>query len=134
MNELLKDISAKIPYGPLKADFEGGIIDIIAINSYGEIYPDRVNYTLPANEVKPYLRPMSSMTEEERKEMTDEIQKDEISPYGEIKSSGVDNLLLCCVRQAKNLIDWLDKNRFDYRGLIEKELALEALEGMYKTE
>ena len=31
-------------------------------------------------------------------------------------------------------IDWLNKHHFDYRGLIEKGLALEAPEGIYKTE
>ena len=33
-----------------------------------------------------------------------------------------------------NLYDWLNAHHFDYRGLIEKGLALEAPEGMYKTE
>ena len=33
-----------------------------------------------------------------------------------------------------NLIDWLNKHNFDYRGLIEKGLALEAPEGMYNLE
>jgi hypothetical protein len=31
-------------------------------------------------------------------------------------------------------VDWLNAHRFDYRGFIEKGLALEAHEGMYKTE
>ena len=33
-----------------------------------------------------------------------------------------------------NSIDWLNENMFDYRGLIEKGLALEAPEGMYTKE
>ena len=32
-----------------------------------------------------------------------------------------------------NVLDWYNKNHFDYRGLIEKGLALEATEEMYKT-
>ena len=119
MNELLKDISAKASYGPLKADFEGGIIDIIGTNSYGEIYPDRVNYTLPVDEVKPYLRPMNSMSEEEKMEyltLTRLQYNENEEPYREITIES---------------IDWLDKNRFDYRGFIVKGFALEAKEGMY---
>ena len=75
-------------------------------------------------EIKPYLRPMSSMTEEERKEIGEAIKKDRISPYGEIKLSGVDNLLLAAVNGATNLIDWLNAHHFDYRGLIERGLAI----------
>lgn len=74
-------------------------------------------------QIKPYLRPMSSMTEEERDEYTD-IKKGEC--YG-------------CVLTGKGdpnteflLVDWLNAHHFDYRGLIEKGLALEAPEDMYK--
>ena len=57
-----------------------------------------------------YLRPMSSMTEEERKE------------YEEWLPDGY------CI----DTFDWLNKHHFDYRGLIKKGLALEAPEGMYE--
>jgi hypothetical protein len=33
--------------------------------------------------------------------------------------------------QKVNYIDWLNAHHFDYRGLIEKGLAIEAPEGMY---
>ena len=62
--------------------------------------------------VKPYLRPMSSMTEEERVEY---------------KRLCV-NAAICNDYQQ---VDYLNSNHFDYRGLIEKGLALEAPEGMY---
>lgn len=63
--------------------------------------------------IKPFLRPMSSMTEEEKKEY-----KHFVAFSG--NSTG-----------AANFVDWLNKNHFDYHGLIEKGLALEAPEGMY---
>ena len=59
-------------------------------------------------EIKPYLRPMSSMTEEEKKE--------------QYKFSAFNNV---------ELFDWLNVHHFDYRGLIEKGLALEAPKEMY---
>ncbi len=76
--------------------------------------------------VKPYLRPMSSMTEKERRELRQwgslcMIEKDvveDVGIYGAIHSIPA--------------IDWLNAHHFDYRGLIEKGLALEAPEGMYK--
>ena len=58
---------------------------------------------------KPYLRPLSSMTEDEE----DELNSARMGNYGED-------------------VDWLNANHFDYRGLIEKGLALEASEEMYK--
>jgi len=62
------------------------------------------------NGMRPYLRLMSSMTEEE-----DFI-------YSQLPDGHIDEY------------DWLNSHHFDYRGLIEKGLALEAPEGMYKTE
>ncbi len=62
--------------------------------------------------IKPYLRPMSSMTEEEEEE------------YESIK----------CWKNEWELVDWLNAHHFDYRGLIEKGLALEAPKGMYKID
>lgn len=67
-------------------------------------------YTI--NEFKPYLRPMSSMTDEEK-----------IDYQAFFNYDGVE--------YPDEYIDWLNKNMFDYRGLIEKGLAIEAPEGMY---
>lgn len=58
---------------------------------------------------KPYLRPMPSMTEEEE----DELNSARMGNYGED-------------------VDWLNAHHFDYRGLIEKGLAIEAPEDVYK--
>ena len=70
-------------------------------------------------EILPYLRPMSSMTKEERKE------------YNEYTFHGASIGSILNTATAYELIDWLNKHHFDYRGLIEKGLALEAPEGMY---
>lgn len=66
--------------------------------------------------IKPYLRPMSSITEEEDEEWWKFADERTVAEE-HIKS-----------------IDYLNAHHFDYRGLIEKGLALEAPEGMYKTE
>ena len=58
---------------------------------------------------KPYLRPMSSMTEEEKEELR----------------------TLKWTKLEHYTVDWLNKKMFDYRGLIDKGLALEAPNGMY---
>ena len=66
-----------------------------------------------------YLRPMSSMTEEEAEEYNDLVN--ELSNYD------------CQPEQsASKMIDWLNKHNFDYRGLIKLGLAIEAPKDMYK--
>ena len=81
--------------------------------------------------IKPYLRPMSSMTEEERAEVEQLIKDNRPSPYGEINNSGMDNLLASVSVTSSCLIDWLNEHHFDFRNLIGKKLALEAPKDMY---
>lgn len=64
--------------------------------------------------VKPYLRSMSSMTEEEK-----------IGCQAYFNYDGVE--------YPEDYIDWLNVHHFDYRGLIKRGLALEAPEDMYKS-
>lgn len=131
---LLKDLCVRLPYG-VKVEFRVGdnVPDIRIFTGKDYDYLKTYHYIDEFTNCtfKPYLRPLSSMTEEERADMGEAILKDKIEPWGEIKSSGVDNLLLCSSRQASNLIDWFNRYHFDYRGLIEKGLAIEASEGMY---
>lgn len=74
--------------------------------------------------VKPYLRPMSSMTEEEKKEFQACHCVYELHPDFQP--------MMCNLANELNMFDWLNEHHFDYRGLIEKGLALEAPEDMYK--
>lgn len=134
---LLTDLCARLPYGvKIYIDSEFlkekslDVQTLISVDFSLMIVLAEHNWYIP-EKIKPYLRPMSSMTKEERAEMGTAIQKDRIEPYGEIKNFGEDNLLLCTIRQSTNLQDWLNANHFDYRGLIPMGLALEAPEGMY---
>lgn len=81
-------------------------------NREGDWYP-----VYEANEllIKPYLRPMSSMTEEEKEKYHELCD----SYYG-IYFDSIDS------------IDWLNAHHFDYRGLIPKGLAIEAPKEMYE--
>ena len=66
--------------------------------------------------VKPYLRPMSSMTEEERKIYAKLLFADLGGVYEDYYKA----------------LDYLNAHYFDYRGLIERGLAIEAPINMYK--
>ena len=109
---LLKDLCARLPYG---VKFQGEDSNVYTL--------DAANYfALQVEDVvfKPYFRPMSSMTEEEKEEYRNECNKVLSMPF---KING-----------PYPIVDWLNSHHFDHRGLIEKGLALEAPEGMYKTE
>ena len=123
---LLKDLCARLPYR-VKCHFKYGsaegdvtlscIDDNVARFEYG--WHGRVHVSIDADYIKPYLRPMSSMTEEEKKEYKHLVTFSG-SPDG-----------------AANFVNWLNKKMFAYRTIDGKDmfelgLALEAPEGMYK--
>ena len=118
---LLIDLCARLPYGVkvrinTKKTYYTAIVceitrNYICVEGGGEIYFSHGSY-------KPYLRSMSSMTEEEYKEYR--VLNDLIT---------IDGALIIDATQ----IDWYNAHHFDYRGLIEKGLALEAPKGMYNS-
>ena len=120
---LLKDLCARLPYG-VKIDegYEGDLEEpptLLTINHLN------TNDNYPIETIKPFLRPMSSMTEEERNE------------YLDVKMQECERVALAEVYRPEAIsivLDWLNSHHFDYRGLIEKGLALEAPMDMYKTE
>ena len=79
---------------------------------------------------KPYLFPLSSMTEEQKKEISKRYNyHNYYGLYIEITnhSEGYwDDDTSCNLQDYLWLEDWYNKNHFDYRGLIEKELAIDA--------
>ena len=126
---LLADLCARLPYGVKISAPDGNqtLVGNICTNGGGKVYTTNMLYNI--SQVKPYLRPMLSMTEEEREELRQEQIKDE-------------QLFADCIKnhpEMRGLIiphfaaDWCDKNMFDYRGLIERGLALEAPDGMYNN-
>lgn len=84
--------------------------------------------------IKPYLRPMSSMTEEEKKEYIEYAGYNiEESVNGRHYEYYLKDLCGTQDNPSVNVsgIDWLNEHHFDYRDLIEKGLALEAPKDMY---
>ena len=132
---LLQDLCARLPYGVIvdNPSPAGGAWDeAINIDTSAKtvtlLYNGRV---FSIDYVKPYLRPMSSMTEEEYKEYDKETDLD----VKDCADTLMENLKAeTRVRVSKwyHGSDWLNAHHFDYRGLIEKGLAIEAPEGMYK--
>ena len=118
---LLKDLCARLPYGVrvcYKIHLEDELIDVTLSGLLLDYFNNKT-----VVEVKPYLRSMSSMTEEEIKEAENISRLKYIDgTFAELRQFTLIN---------DNFVDWLNAHHFDYRGLIEKELALEAPENMY---
>lgn len=111
---LLKDICARLPHKikflreswNFESDQELSVIESLEdIDKDGYINNTKV---YKVEDIKPYLFPLSSMTEEE-KLMYEGLM------------IGIDN-----ISYMLDVIDWLNSHHFDYRGLIEKGLAIDA--------
>ena len=104
---LLKDLCARLPYGVKARVYNHWSDDVqdetITIENLHQLIK-----TFSIKDIKPYLFPLSSMTDE---------QKSQYSFFLTRIIDGYDSSLL---------IDWLNKNHFDYRGLIPKGLAIDA--------
>ena len=109
---MLKDLCARLPYNVIcQVEFkENGKYNSKVMLLSG-IFTDEAYFTtkggsIYSNEYKPYLFPLSSMTEEQKKEWLYTLSSDYHITY--------------------DTVDWCNKNHFDYRGLIEKGLAIDA--------
>ena len=124
---LIKDLSARLPYAVTvehTSGFRGTLHNITVHHMYDDndnVY-DAICYTdffgdnddIYIEFFKPYLFPMSSMTEGQRQELESLMETPTIPVWGEILSP------------TPEYYDWLNKNHFDYRSLIEKDLAIDA--------
>ena len=135
---LLKDICARLPYGVKMnhiADDEhspktliGVAKDMITLEGLGGYE------CVDTEDYKPYLFPLSNITEEESIELfklfeislidsigADYIKINECTGITFFLDKGFD-----VETHLDKLIDWLNAHHFDYRGLIEKGLAIDA--------
>jgi hypothetical protein len=99
---LLKDLCARLPYG-VKVEYENKIFDVEYVcPMYEEVKLDiPETWTIDVSEVKPYLFPIESMTDEQSSEFMN-------------------------IQLGYPSVDWFNKNHFDYRGLIPMGLANDA--------
>ena len=161
---LLKDLSARLPYGVI-ANFTLG--DISFNERVSSVFVDECSVQvyvkqgflkcpldgdseIKLSQVKPYLRPMSSMTAEEREEIevficdewfVDDDKATKVDSEGFIEFLSNYDCSGIYPEFCGQYVDWLLSHHFDYRidpstgkTLIESGLALEAPEGMYKID
>lgn len=112
--ELIKDLCSRLPYGVIALTEKGkGHICDINLTIFSAEIGVNINPTerdtFSIDNVRPYLFPLSSMTEEQEKEYND------LNCYE-----------LGCFPHTEAALDYLIKNQFDFRGLIPKGLAIDA--------
>lgn len=144
---LLKDICGRLPYG-VKVEYFYGGTEEFCVGVLGSVYPldeqvfigrlplqtdcsDFDEIYLEDNledieNVRPFLYPLSSMTEEQLFEVSQIIGKDEV----EIGDGYLDIIDTEChiitYLEILALLEWFNKNHFDIYGLIKKGLAIDA--------
>lgn len=127
---LLKDICARLPYG-VKASYYGveeeretwDEIEGITLDEDFGGYVDIGQYSLPIERIKPYLFPMSSMTDEQKKYISNKWGINEEFDF-EIDSNWGEYFVE--LGDTVDFINWLNKNHFDIYGLIPMGIALDA--------
>lgn len=108
---LLKDLCARLPYkvyAQIPDEYGGHTSAIESIDIDGFVKDFEGTLTEIEN-IKPYLLPLSSMTDEEK------------LMYEGLMIGTNNN-----ISYTLDVIDWLNAHHFDYRGLIEKGIALDA--------
>ena len=141
---IIKDICSMLPYGVKFESYDNipiveycacnnvfiheqgyVIIELLDKDSNGNtLASTSINLTTVSRLPKPYLRPMSSMTEEEKNELGNFVA-------AEMFASQNKDPLFQLTRKAL-FADFFNKHHIDYRGFIEDGFALEAPEGMYE--
>ena len=125
---LMKDLCGRLAYG-VKANVSGWDeekqeevnipLRVYSIDTDGYLRFESNDYGVNYYGIEHcplFLRPLSSMTEEEHEEYRKYVKE----------VNGFSYYINC-----SDLMDWYNRKMFDYRGLIPKGLALEAPEGMY---
>ena len=118
---LLKDLCARLPYKVKVNEAIHGDFTLIGLTNervFTTCEIEGCHNDFPIENIKPYLFPMSSMAEEEQRIL-------------DSMCNGVEMMSrLSGLKMFDKAFDWLDKNGFDYRGLIPKGLAIDAT-GLY---
>ena len=142
---LLKDLCARLPYGVKVlywhhknggAERRVGELTNVDLRLNCDELVFRTNqYYFESDSIatsKPYLRPLSSMTEEEEENLRKDTGLDifKCTVNKELEDLWATD---CSVKDLFCLYSWLNEHHFDYNGLIEKGLALEAPADMYKN-
>ncbi len=119
---LLKDLCARLPYGVIVDPVDCSKAILVGIKDGGLLLFDTIRkkeYDKPwdIEYIKPYLRPISSITRGEKEEFEQIRYNAEAKLFNAFSKGGF-------TLAFHEINDWLNAHHFDYRGLIGKDLAI----------
>ena len=133
---LLRDLCSRLPYGVIAEYYDAeerckcdADIDYIDVSASERPEVGISQYVLPIEEIKPYLFPMSSMTEKKVYEfycrfVADDIPFDDfVADYWNTNSL---HKVLTSIDDVECIMDWYNENHVDCHGLIYRDLANDA--------
>lgn len=132
----IQDLSARLPHGvivDIKYNKEHGSSDRLRICGEGHsvLNTDILGlYIQDEIYIKPYLRPMSSMTTEEICKIED-IIGEEFTYKDEALTLSTEDIIRIPIYKMSELLRFMYQRHLDFNNLMSMGLALEALEGMY---
>lgn len=148
---LVSDLCGRLAYGVnVRWYGEYELVKLYRVKLYGKSLDDYVfsglgqpepgyEYDMRITDIKPYLRPLSSMTKDENIEINClnlnedgrcQCSYERLGEYIMNMHPALDNEVY--ISDTAKVIDWMNRHHFDYRRLIDKGLALIAPEDMYK--
>ena len=135
---LVKDLSSRLPYGVMCKCYHEEF-SIEDEEPFALVYDEKLSiengsfigsFSYKIDKIRPYLRPMSSMTEEELHEVQKILGKG-VEIHDNFISIVDSSVNAFTYLELKAVFDWFNRKMFDYQGLIPMGLALEAPKGMY---
>ena len=125
---LLKDLCARLPYG-VKVEIYKDEPPYNIKGYDGKDFLSDSGWDYLIEQCKPYLFPLSSMTEEQKYDFYSRFIENDCD-FNDFKEFYLDNgmwhKLITSLDDVDAIIDWFHKNHFDYRGLIPMGLAIDA--------
>lgn len=124
---VIQDLCARLPYG-VKAQYYGSEEEMLTVDTIEAIYTQPSveivigQYGLELDDIKPYLRPMSSMTEEEREFLNRMALENNLKC---IEEEDPQKVFLLRVKQDVEELAYLYKHHYDVNGLIPSGHAIE---------
>ena len=144
--KVIFDLSSRLMYKPkldfyCSADNKHYVCTLLGIEPESEkpiiAKVDIGSFKLGQDNIKPYLRPMASMTDEEKQELSKMIEPEpEIMHYDCYEWNGASQIrggiFQISIYEMRNVVKFYIEHYLDYNELIEQGLAIEAPADMYE--
>ena len=124
---LLKELCARLPYGVICDDGYGNVLELNGIDKPNTVTfkcSDNTFCTTDLDKCKPYLFPLSSMTDDIKNFIRWKLTTPKYDSFDEESLEDLFN-------NNMQVVQFCYEHHLDINGLIERGLALEAPEGMY---